>query len=827
MSGAPRTASSTVVDLDDRTARDAAVAGHKAATLATLKAAGFRVPAGFVITADACGDLTGHGPLTGEMVSGAPLPASLREQIAVALAHLGGGPVAVRSSATAEDLPDASFAGQYESFLDVDGVEAVCDAVRRCVAAAHSDRVAAYRAATDAVEGGMAVLVQRMVPADAAGVAFSANPVTGDRDETLVSAVRGLGERLVSGRATPDEWVVRDGTAECVDAPEGALDAPRALQVAEVAELLEHRLGAPQDVEWAIADGEVHVLQSRPITALPTAPALQIPAEGTWTKDVAHYHEPMTPLGASVSLPLLDATISEMFADFGLLLDNLASRSVGGEIYTRVLPVGGKEGPAPPWWVMGILARVVPPLRVRVATARRVLRSGLLDELPERWERQWREEFRREAERLRTTELAALSDAELEATFDAAVALLRRGLHVHFQLLPPYVVALHELATTGEQLLGWDTLQTLQLVTGLSETSAEPGRALAALATQVRGRPEAMTVLADPGSDIETRLAEVDPALGAAFGDHLDRFGHRTIGDDPGSSTLAERPWVLAGLLREVAVAERPGEDPHALRDRAEAEARRLLALRSEEDRRRFDRALTAARRVYGVREDNVFWTGNLPCGLIRRVAVEIGERLARRGCIARPADVALLADDELRRALRADEDVRYLVARRHAERAWVTAHPGPAFHGPPPQRPPDVRGLPDEARRMNAAFMWYMANEFTPAVDDAQTGLAGAPGSPGTYTGPVRVIRSEDEFDKLRPGDVLVARVTTPAWSVLFGIAGAVVTDGGGALSHTAIVAREHGIPAVLATSTASTELTDGQTVTVDGTAGIVHVDT
>jgi phosphohistidine swiveling domain-containing protein len=322
-------------------------------------------------------------------------------------------------------------------------------------------------------------------------------------------------------------------------------------------------------------------------------------------------------------------------------------------------------------------------------------------------------------------------------------------------------------------------------------------------------------------------LAEVDPALGAAFRDHLDRFGHRTIGDDPGSSTLAERPWVLAGLLREAAVGERRGEDFDVLRDRAEAEARRLVALRSEEDRRRFDRALTAARRVYGVREDNVFWTGNLPCGLIRRVAVEIGERLARRGRIARPADLAFLADDELRRALGADEDLRELVARRHAERAWVAAHPGPAFHGPPPPQPPDVRALPDEARRINAAFMWYMANEFNPAVDDAQTGLAGAPGSPGTHTGPVRVIRSEDEFHKLRPGDVLVARVTTPVWSVLFGIAGAVVTDGGGALSHTAIVAREHGIPAVLATATATTELIDGQTVTVDGTAGVVRVDT
>ena len=136
----------------------------------------------------------------------------------------------------------------------------------------------------------------------------------------------------------------------------------------------------------------------------------------------------------------------------------------------------------------------------------------------------------------------------------------------------------------------------------------------------------------------------------------------------------------------------------------------------------------------------------------------------------------------------------------------------------------PDLRAIPEEARQINQAFMFFMSQEYDTSEIDGE-GLPGVPGSPGIYTGPVRVIRSEKEFERLNTGDVLVCRVTTPVWSVLFGTAGAVVTDGGGALSHAAIVAREHGIPAVLGTGSATSELSDGQIVTVDGTSGKVIV--
>ncbi|MBW3570340.1 MAG: hypothetical protein KY467_04470, partial [Gemmatimonadetes bacterium] len=270
--------------LHDPRARDPDRVGRKAATLARLLASGFPVPEGFAIPVEACARIS--------KAASDPIPEGLRQAVASGLERLGGGPVAVRSSAAAEDLEGASYAGQYESVLDVRGMDAVCRAITVCVASATSDRLHAYEAAHGSGDGtGMAVLVQRMVPADSAGVAFTANPVTGDRSETLVSAVPGLGERLVAGLATPQEWVVADGTARCTEEADGGITAPQALEVAALAERIEAQLGTPQDIEWAIAGGTVHLLQARPITVLPRPPVVDIPKHATLLKDAVHYPE--------------------------------------------------------------------------------------------------------------------------------------------------------------------------------------------------------------------------------------------------------------------------------------------------------------------------------------------------------------------------------------------------------------------------------------------------------------------------------------------------------------------------------------------------------
>jgi phosphoenolpyruvate synthase/pyruvate phosphate dikinase len=245
-----------VVGLAEARALDVAEIGAKAANLARLAAVGFPVPAGLVVT-----------PAAEERWEEA-LPHLLE-----AAGALGVGRFAVRSSGTSEDLEDASFAGQYETILGVpfDGLP---EAVRSVFVSADASRVSAYQEAQGEASAGdrrprMAVLVQAMVGADAAGVAFTANPLTGERGEVVITAVRELGERLVSGAAVGDEWVVRDGEAVCKRADEGAISAGQAANIAALARRVEEHFESPQDIEWAISASRLYLLQARPMTALP------------------------------------------------------------------------------------------------------------------------------------------------------------------------------------------------------------------------------------------------------------------------------------------------------------------------------------------------------------------------------------------------------------------------------------------------------------------------------------------------------------------------------------------------------------------------------
>jgi rifampicin phosphotransferase len=796
------------------TSRDTNKVGMKAAHLAHLSASGFRVPNGFVITTTACD----------RIVSTPDMPDEVEVEIRSHLDQLGEGPVAVRSSGTAEDLPDASYAGQYETVLGVRGQDAVADAIALCLASATSDQVRAYRR-SDA-RARMAVLVQRMVPAEAAGVAFTANPVSGD-NEVLVSAVKGLGDRLVSGEATPDDWVIRGHDVTCLRSPEGALDHEQAREIAELAKAVEQLFGSPQDIEWALADGQVFVLQARAITALPVAPDLDLPSEGFWSKDTGHFPLPLTPFGASVYLPAYSDAMPPG-AELGGMTAGLEQRSLGGEVYARRIPVGGKDRPAPPWWVTWLAFRVTPQGRRRARAARTALASGLPQRILEHWEGEWRPAFASEFRQLQGVDLESLGDEALLEHLDRAKDMLRRGADLHFRLVAPYALGLYQLAEVCQELLGWDAVQALALLSGTSVASSEPGRELRALAQRIAADPAALQALTEPGGERLAGLRRSAPWAAEALDDYLERYGHRTVNYDPGEPTWFERPETVARLVAEQA--GRAGVDPDQMGGQPDAlaEARAELAGRNQEDRARFEATLAYAGRAYAHREDNIVWLDNQPSALLRYCAVEIGRRLVERGDLTREADAVFLEEPELRAALtRADkEDLRGLVARRKAERAWVSAHPGPPSYGPRPGRPPEQSALPPALRLVNAALAHMMQLGPTRSTREAASNeLRGVPGSPGHHSGAVRVVRDESEFAKLGQGDVLVAPVTSPQWSVLFLKAGAVVTDGGGMLSHTAVVAREYGIPAVLATHEATRRLRDGDLVSVDGTVGIVWI--
>jgi phosphohistidine swiveling domain-containing protein len=279
--------SGSVLPLEKLEGGDTLLAGAKAANLAQLMRSGFPVPAGFVVIGEAS-----------------------PERILVAARALGDVPLAVRSSAAAEDLADASFAGQYESFLDVRGDASLLDAVRRCRESTHTARVDHYRIArAGTADDRIAVLVQRMLDAEAAGVAFTANPVTGARGEVMITAARGLGERVVAGEAVGDEWVVDVAGARRRRLVEGAIDARRAGEIAELARRVEAHFNVPQDIEWAVADGQLSLLQARPMTALPEPAVWRPPSPGYWMRNFRlgeWLAEAMTPLFEDWLLDLIE-----------------------------------------------------------------------------------------------------------------------------------------------------------------------------------------------------------------------------------------------------------------------------------------------------------------------------------------------------------------------------------------------------------------------------------------------------------------------------------------------------------------------------------------
>ncbi len=802
----------------DRAGQVQEVVGRKAGTLARLRAAGLRVPDGFVIPA-----------------SVTVLDNGLREAVLKAASRLGGGPFAVRSSGVDEDGEHASHAGQYTTVLGVGCDTSLLNAIEECWSSGRSGQVRAYRTARGLPPtASLAVLVQRLVPAEVAGVAFTADPVTGDRTRTVVSAVRGLGDRLVSGAATPDEWVVHDGAAVRRDSGEEAIDAGQACAVAELARRVEAHEGVPQDIEWALSDGELFLLQARPITVLPEADSVPVPVDsdpppGYWIREASHAPRPWTPFTRKL-MTVRNPAFRQMMAEFGFLLDGIAVRDIGGWEYMRLVPLGGKDRRRPPDRLMPLLVRAVPSMRARIRDCVAAMRSDTAGRLIRRWYDTWLEELTGSIARLRDTDLDGCPDDVLDRHLGEALALYDEGDVIHMRLHGAIVIVLSELMFACQELLGWDDTKVMALLSGLSGMSTEPARRLAELAALARTRPGVRRLLDDTGAASGAILPGADPEFARAFAAYQRHFGCRGLRYEVAEPTLAEVPDVTLGLIRDQLAG---GYDPlnaaAALAERrAETaqEARRLLATDPAADRERFEHALARAELAYPVREDNAFFTTSAPTALIRLAALETGRRLADRGQIARRDDVFYLEPQEVRSALRSGAAQDALITRRKGERAWALAHPGPASYGTDPGPPPSMEALPAPARQAMKALLWGVESIVaTPRADGGEgERLRGLAASSGRYTGPARIIRGEDEFGRIRAGDVLVCPTTSPVWSMLFPSIGALVTDTGGILSHPAIIAREYQVPAVVATGRATALLRDGETVTVDGNAGTVE---
>ena len=825
--------------LADITQDDIASAGSKAARLGSLVQAGYSVPDGCVLTTMAFRQFVeenqlGHGRETPEPDS-TRIPDSVRSALSSVLQQLGTVLLAVRSSGANEDLANASFAGQYETVLGVKGESELADAVKRCWLSAFRREANEYtQMRSTGEQGEMAVLIQKLVRADAAGVAFTRNPVTGAR-EVVVNAIRGLGDRLVSGSVSPDEWLVRESPI-CTSRKENAISEAQAAEIARLARDVERHLGSPQDIEWAIAGETLYLLQARPITTLPgtsedtveEVPVAVTVPPGYWTSDREHFPRPMSPMFVSYGLPLIIDGLRKGAEDFGLPFEGVDWKSIGGWHYGRIVPLGGKDRKPPPASLIRILLRVVPSLRSRVERMGESMRTDRAGQYASRWIKEWKPELRKAGDALLGVHLPGLSDADFNAHLQAVLGHVRRAMEIHFRYLAFALLSVGEFAVACQEMLGWDKGRVFDLLAGLSEGDLEPSRWLADIARDARGNDKLTAALegVGPSTNIEDVLA-IDPEFDRRFRQFLAEFGSNVLGYDVIDPALEEISLELVGVIRDQIKSNYdPSERALALakrRGEAEREIERSADL-TDEERSRLLRTLARARAGYAIHDDEALCTQHRAAGITRRALLELGLRLAARGAIRKRDDVFMLTFDEAQSAFNSGRDLKQLVKKRLGERAWTEANPGPPSYGSPPPAPP-LDAFPPEARTLLKSLMWAIESTvFGQRASDSRE-LRGVPASAGTYNGIVRVVRDQTEFGKLQPGDVLVCPTTTTVWTVVFSVIGALVTEAGGTLSHPAIVAREYGIPAVLALAGATQKLSDGQRVHVDGGSGTVSI--
>jgi pyruvate,water dikinase len=802
--------------------------GGKGANLGDLMRGGFPVPDGFIVSTEAYSAVVEEGGLGAVIADGlaagddgttiraafesVTMAEGLAAAIIAAYADLGGGSVAVRSSATAEDLAGAAFAGQQDSYLNVVGDAPVLDAVRRCWGSLWTERAIAYRRHQQIESGNLriAVVIQRMVDAEFAGVMFTANPVTGNRHEVVVDSSSGLGEAVVSGLVTPDHFVldsrgeVREhtqgrreviirstaggGVSHSIDASSGPDTVPDAVltQLAVLGRSVAGHFGRPQDIEWAYAGGQVWLVQARPMTALPPPPI------------------PLSRLQRKVGLQLLDYMSVRPYPldmtawikpGIGLMVERMLAEISGVRIdITDVLPERD-----------GVVERFVPP-DPRPSRATPAALAGLPRRIRRYDAARWTQDLRFQRFEHAIHELAGLDPRK--PSWAELLQIVRRTL-VATDLITDLRV--DYLPRTGYDLL---RLSVALAILGLSELfglltagartlTADANHALEALAAQVRADPELRDAFnLGPSTllrrlDDEARFADFRRALNG----FLDKYGQR----ETVSPLLISPPsWTddpaLALDVIKVLVQERV----QTIAERPSVEAERRLLdhrfMRSPRRRAAVLRAVDAARAGVAFREDSHFHAMRaIP--ILRRTLLEAGRRLAIAGVLAEAEDVFQLRLEELESLVgpdltAADADrLRTAVRDRATRRAELASVPM----------------LPEASLR----------NPTAAADQDSLVNGVGASG--GRASGPVRIVREPAEFGTMRSGDVLVCPYTNPAWTPLFQRAAAVVVDSGGIGSHAAIVAREYGIPAVMGTGNGTKLLADGRQITVDGNTGRV----
>ena len=862
-----------VLSLDDQRATLESVGG-KGASLARLLRAGMPVPGGFHVTTAAYERFVAENELmSGIRVALEKVDASKPDTLTKASAKIGalflqaGMPeeisgaileaytgldqddpaVAVRSSATTEDLPGASFAGQQATSLNTRGNDELLDAVRRGWASLWTARAIAYRKRQgfSHERAAIAVVVQRLVPAEVSGVLFTSNPVSGARDELVINAALGLGEVVVGGLTTPDSFTLdratltvlerqtgrqeletvlaEQGTTERPLGPDRAahptLDDAQLARLGEVGLQVERHFGTPQDIEWAYADGRLWLLQARPITNLPPAPLKDVrweppfPDSAWWRRQVVeNMPEPLSPLFDELYVREgLELSIDAMMEFFfrwthvRFRLEDITDRpfftTINGYAYSRA---NYKLN----WSTIPIILRFVfDEFRV------------LFQKAPAYWREEALPSYLAAIEQWKAADPAGAPDERLlagvrvlaleDARYWFVCTLLIGAAKETDALLGRFLA----VASPGRSLTSGMFLRGFPSPTVDAETELE------ALAERIRASDELRALVA------ATPTAGLPEAMGStregqdwltAFSRYLDRYGHQIYNLDFVVSTQADDP--LPVLLSLKAMVNQAGHDART-RQRAIVAARDTLVEETARSldplRRRLFRVMLGwAQRFGPYREQALFYMG-AGWPTLRRLSLELGRRLVESGSLLSAEDIFFLETSEIEAATtaRAAGQGKPELAQLAHERSELR-EARKRLH-PPPMVPPDykVRVGPFDM----SAFETQRRN-----VPEGAT-LRGFAVSPGRVSAPASVIRSPEDFSQMEPDTILVCSATTPAWTPLFSQARGLVTDVGGVLAHGSIVAREYDIPAVLGTGVATQRIKFGQRISVDGDAGTV----
>ena len=852
--------------------------GRKAAVLNRLKLAGFPVPDGLCIPTSVFGEaLSPFAGRIGEQLSGVDLgslpraqaaareiavllgdlvlPASLLDDLAGRLPNLGSGLLAVRSSAGLEDLAGRSFAGQYESVLAVDGPTGLAGAILACWRSYYSANALSARAGLVEVgeDPGMAVIIQPLVAAECAGVCFSVDPLRMRPDLALVSAAWGLGAGVTDGSVAADtirlrridlgidEQIIVD-KAECIRASAqgglervGVAEAQRRTaclpeswlqQVVQFSLAAEQEMGSPQDVEWAIADGQVWILQSRPITNLPeeVRQAVRFPVEWDNAEEPRHFWQ-LERFNQHPGALLLPVEI-----------DFIAYRTLGGEAAVHYAGGGMTR------WRKAMNGRIyitaagstLSPGEVRVRSAAMIdLFERMQDEDVTIWEH-WGPEIIQATRRLAAFDERSAGGEALADHLDDALAAAQRHWMVH--TFVPRRGRLDRVLEAHQRLTGKSRAEAEEeirfLLQGPATVHVRMIDGLYDLACVALDVPEVAGLVAQASEESWNDLQafpEAAPFL-EEFEKFMTEYGERLCYRRWGGSVYdLPLPWceapihVLEMVARYLPLAGGNHPTPRDARERAyqntqarvEALCASAHAGAPPNAANEFRRRLNYTRRNALFTDEHNHYIDQLAEGQVAHALVHAGRWLAQRGDLSLPGDIFWLHLEEIMPALRANETQDFsekISLRKTQFEAWSRLHP-PAVIGAPDPRLPE---------RINAGPVFQAGDlAHQPGEGDRSTG---EPVSRGRRSGRARVVLQDSHLPEIAEGDVLVAWYAGPEWTPVFAVLAGIVLDVGSVGDHAAITAREFGIPAVFACGDASRRIPEGAWVTVDGDKGVVE---